>query len=285
MVSTIKFTFQKLCKSGIQTDHQLNYLTLNIQNKEIRKEVENHILDQKLIVFWFAVVTATGNLALEILQFFQTRKVLTLSIGLVYWIGFAALFALFRWRFQKAIRFIPCLVFVTIAVLISATALKTRKDLSSDYDDSILFLLMFTCFFFCTLIYGQSDFKIAAFVMFPIYVAADVVITLAKKTHRDLLIDSLPPEFQNRLAPVQFSIELKGGIGLGVFILVVLYLQQVDVSLVEIKKWLIQKQQAKLNAYFMSQEDAVCLFQENKIQGQNDNSTTKITTENKKILL
>jgi len=42
--------------------------------------------------------------------------------------------------------------------------------------------------------------------------------------------------------------------------MIALYLQQVDVSLVFIKKWFIQKQQAQLNSFFMSQEDAVVLF-------------------------
>ena len=74
-------------------------------------------------MFWFAVVTATGNLALELFNFARTRKLLTLSIGLVYWIGFALLFTLFKWRFRRAIRFIPCLVFVTNAALVAATAL------------------------------------------------------------------------------------------------------------------------------------------------------------------
>lgn len=54
--------------------------------------------------------------------------------------------------------------------------------------------------------------------------------------------------------------------------MIALYLQQVDVSLVFIKKWFIQKQQVQLNSFFMSQEDAVVLFskddkaQKNKTQ-------------------
>ena len=46
----------------------------------------------------------------------------------------------------------------------------------------------------------------------------------------------------------------------GSLVLFALYLQQVDVSLIYIKKWLIKKQQDQLNSYFMSQDDAVVLF-------------------------
>ena len=49
------------------------------------------------------------------------------------------------------------------------------------------------------------------------------------------------------------------GLG-GSLVIFALYLQQVDVSLIYIKKWLIKKQQDQLNSYFMSQDDAVVLF-------------------------
>ena len=42
--------------------------------------------------------------------------------------------------------------------------------------------------------------------------------------------------------------------------MIALYLQQVDVSLIFIKKWFISKQQDQLNSFFMSQDDAVVLF-------------------------
>jgi hypothetical protein len=43
-------------------------------------------------------------------------------------------------------------------------------------------------------------------------------------------------------------------------IILALYLQQVDVSKLYIKKWLIQKQQTQLYSYLMNKEDAVVLF-------------------------
>jgi len=57
-----------------------------------------------------------------------------------------------------------------------------------------------------------------------------------------------------------------------ILVMIALYLQQVDVSLVFIKKWFIQKQQAQLNSFFMSQEDAVVLFSK-------DDKAQKINTQ------
>jgi hypothetical protein len=51
-------------------------------------------------------------------------------------------------------------------------------------------------------------------------------------------------------------------------ILLALYLQQIDVSKLYIKKWLLKKQQKQLYDYFMNKEDAIILFsKENDQQG------------------
>jgi len=51
-------------------------------------------------------------------------------------------------------------------------------------------------------------------------------------------------------------------------IMLALYLQQIDVSKLYIKKWLLKKQQKQLYDYFMNKEDAIILFsKENDQQG------------------
>ncbi len=148
-----------------------------------------------------------------------------LIIGIIYWIGTTPLFALFRWRFKRGIKLIPCLIFIAHAVIISVTALKASKSPSSEFDDSLPFLELFSSYFICTLILGQSDVRIAVYFFFPVYLIAVVLIAIAKQRHRQLLIDSLPQDYQNRLSPVQIILEVKGGFFFGFLSLIALYLQ------------------------------------------------------------
>jgi hypothetical protein len=140
------------------------------------------------MIFWTIVLCSTLNLILEIIAYFQAPLTTPLLIGIIYWVCMTPLFALLRWRLQQAIRFLPCLIFITHAVLISTKAMKVSSILSSESDDSVHFLNLYASYFVCTLILGQSDVKIAAFIIFPVYMAADIVLAIANQRHRQLLI-------------------------------------------------------------------------------------------------
>jgi hypothetical protein len=98
------------------------------------------------------------------------------------------------------------------------------------------------------------------FYMVPVYILVNIFIVRLKEKKTDELIQKLPLEFRDLITPFKLENNMKKII-MGAFpIILALYLQQVDVSKLYIKKWLIQKQQNQLYAYFMNKEDAVVLF-------------------------
>jgi hypothetical protein len=88
-------------------------------------------------------------------------------------------FALFRWRFKRAIRFIPALIFLAFALYISLGACFYRDILlqgveqSENQIDSLISAYIVSSF-----ILSQSDFWIVFFFIFPVYEAAQVVINI-----------------------------------------------------------------------------------------------------------
>ena len=85
----------------------------------------------------------------------------------------------------------------------------------------------------------------------------------------------MPAECRQYVEPVSAIQEIKIGMMFGVVILIASYLQQVDVSLIYIKRWIMGRQQEQLNSYFQSQEDAVVLFTS---KNKDDESQSKIVS-------
>lgn len=80
------------------------------------------------------------------------------------------------------------------------------------------------------------------------------------------MMRNIPVEYRGLIPPYDLPRKIQLGFLRGTLVLLALYLQQVDVSLIYIKKWLITKQQDQLNSYFMSQNDAVVLYNNEVVQ-------------------
>lgn len=128
------------------------------------------------MVFWVVVVFATVNLVWSAIIFAQQEYLFRFSIALIYFVGFCPLFALFRYRFKKAIRFLPCLVFLSLSVLIVLTAFGANDKLMEDTNDFDYLNSLLVAYLSCSIIMGQSDFKAMFYFMFPVYLVSDVLI-------------------------------------------------------------------------------------------------------------
>ena len=113
----LKKRFQSFVKSGKSTAHKLNYFTLNIESEEITRDLYNHSLDQKISIFWVSNIFTFVNFITSIVSYFSQGKedIGNLVMSIIYLISVGPVFALFRWRFKRAIRFIPVIIFFVIA--------------------------------------------------------------------------------------------------------------------------------------------------------------------------
>ena len=62
----------------------------------------------------------------------------------------------------------------------------------------------------------------------------------------------IPAEYQSLITPFDAFQKIKITVIFSFIVMIALYLQQVDVSLIYIKKWFISKQQDQLNSFFMN---------------------------------
>lgn len=95
-------------------------------------------------------------------------------LTLIYIAVLGPIFALFRWRFRRAIRFIPVLIFFMFAVYLTlgATYKGAKKMISGVEQDQDLMDSLNIAYIICTFILSQSDFRIVFFGIFPVYQAS-----------------------------------------------------------------------------------------------------------------
>jgi hypothetical protein len=84
------------------------------------------------MVFWVAVVMATVNLVWCTIMWIKQDLRFQFLLALIYFIGFGPVFALLRFRFKKAVRLLPCLVFFSQSLLIVIDAYVVKDALKQD---------------------------------------------------------------------------------------------------------------------------------------------------------
>ena len=89
-------------------------------------------------------------------------------------------FALFRWRFRRAVRFLPVLLFAFFSTYLCLGALWSggKRMLSGIEQINEQINMLDFAYIVCTFIFSQSDLKIAAFWVFPLYLVAMVILNL-----------------------------------------------------------------------------------------------------------
>ena len=107
---------KKSVTSDRSTAYQLNYLTLNIKEPSIQKELLNHTIEQKLQISKFIILLAVLNLAWALYNYFFAHDFYILVSAIIYFIGLVPLFLLLRWRWRSGLRFLPPFIFIVLSV-------------------------------------------------------------------------------------------------------------------------------------------------------------------------
>jgi hypothetical protein len=149
---------------------------LRIDEQAVRADLLNHIVEQKISIFWIVVILVTLNIVWSAIILAKQEYLFHFSISIIYFVGFGPLFALFRFRFKKAVRSLPCLVFLALSVFIVLTAYGVSDKLMRDASDFDYFYNLLVGYLCCSIIMGQSDFKAMFYFMFPVYLAAEILI-------------------------------------------------------------------------------------------------------------
>ena len=157
MLQRLSKKFQVLVKSGRSTAHKLNYFTLKIDSEEITKDLFNHSLEQKISIFWLANLFAAINFITSLISYalLQGKQDLGIVItSVIYLIGIGPVFAIFRWRFKRAIRFVPVIIFLAIAVYLSLCTgwFGAKKLVSAFEQDGELIEALNMAYIVCTFI-------------------------------------------------------------------------------------------------------------------------------------
>lgn len=80
--------------SDRSTAYQLNYVTLNIKEPSIQRELRNHTIEQKLLISKFVIMLAVLNLVWAIYNYFVQQDFYILISAIIYFIGLVPIFLL-----------------------------------------------------------------------------------------------------------------------------------------------------------------------------------------------
>ncbi len=223
----------------------LNYLTLWIKERQIRKDLVNHILEQRVFVHWFSVAISIVNFLFSLYTYLiGGSDLLSLLGNLIYFIGFGPINIIFYFRFKNGLRWTSSAVFICQAALNSYSASSAGQiSIAPITPLQWMFNNILGAFLICSVVTGQSDFWIVCILQCPIFIASAIFVSYKQIQENDLIESFLPTEYQYMMANVKasYSQTAKWIVLVGCLILVSLYLQQLDVSTIMIKKWLITK--------------------------------------------
>jgi hypothetical protein len=126
------------------------------------------------MVFWVAVILTSFNVVWSIINFYKIGDFFHLIVAIEYFVGLGPLFALLRWRFKRAIRYLPCFVFFYMSVFLIVAAKGYSPSLASGITDEDVYINLLAPFLICAVILTQSDFRVALFILCPTYIVAAI---------------------------------------------------------------------------------------------------------------
>ena len=122
-------TLQSVLKSLIRrftskkdTSYMLNYLTLYIKEEQIRKDLLDHIIEQRISIHWTAAIISIINFLFVLATNIRTKDVFQIIFALIYLIGFLLVNTGFYYRYKKGLRWTSSGMFISHAILCSYAA-------------------------------------------------------------------------------------------------------------------------------------------------------------------
>ena len=159
------------------------------------------------MIFWVVSLLCTINLIFSIYTFITKQDIAHLACSSIYWVVLCPLFAFFRWRrMTRCIRFVPALFFFGVALYISLGCLGINKKMMNGFlDGEDQFLTLYGCYIIAVYIYARTDFKLSLFVLFPMYLVADIILCLSRYKRYQIKISMIPEEYHRFVDPIVAS--------------------------------------------------------------------------------
>ena len=136
----------------------LNYLTLWIKEEKVRKDLVEHILEQRVLIQWFSTFIVSITLVIQLVIFKQNNDLLTLISNLIYFIGFGVVNSIFLFKFKAGLRWTSSMIMLCQSVLLVYASSPYGAKIASNTTHELIYLQILGAFLICTIVTGQSDF-------------------------------------------------------------------------------------------------------------------------------
>ena len=136
----------------------LNYLTLWIKEEDIRKDLVNHIIEQRVFIHWVIGLAASILLLIQLIMFKYKRDLLLLIGNIIYFIGFGIVNTVFLFKLKKGLRWTSSVIMVCHSVLLVYAASPYGAKIASNSTHDMIFLQILGAYLVSSVVTGQSDF-------------------------------------------------------------------------------------------------------------------------------
>ena len=166
----------------------LNYLTLWIKEEDIRKDLVNHIIEQRVFIHWVAATIAGIILVIQLILYKYTNDLLLLIGNIIYFIGLGPVNTIFLFKFKKGLRWTSsAIMFCQSIFLVYASSPYGTKIASSSSQDRI-FLQILGAYLVTSVVTCQSDFWTVCLIQCPVFIVAAILISYFKNVQTTMLL-------------------------------------------------------------------------------------------------
>ena len=141
-----------------ETAYMLNYLTLWIKEEEIRKDLVNHIIEQRVFIHWVTGLAASVLLLIQLIMFKYKSDLLLLIGNIIYFIGFGLVNTGFLFKFKKGLRWTSSVIMVCHSGLLVYAASPYGAKIASNSTHDMIFLQILGAYLVSSVVTCQSDF-------------------------------------------------------------------------------------------------------------------------------
>jgi len=118
----------------------LNYLTLWIKEEKVRKDLVNHIIEQRVFIHWVAVFFSMVVLLVQLVVYKSNRDLLSIVSNAIYVVAYGVINTILLFRFKAALRWTSCVVMLAQATLFVYAARPYGKTISSKTTLEMIYL-------------------------------------------------------------------------------------------------------------------------------------------------
>lgn len=187
------------------TAYMLNYLTLQIKELDIRKDLVNHVIEQRVFIHWLQSLILSVVVAMQSIFYKQSNDSLTLIVNLIYFLGFGVVNTIFLFKFKAGLRWTSSGVMLCQSVFLVYASSPYGVKIASSNTPEMIYLQILGSYLVCSVINGQSDFWASCILQCPVFIVAAIMISHFRSEQTALIKSYLPDEAQYLVKNESFS--------------------------------------------------------------------------------